>query len=461
MANRPALARILAVDDSADLRELYELALELAGYSVVLASDGQQALELARALRPDVIITDVSMPGMDGLELLTRLRSDLAPPLPPIVVCSGFDMAESTAMRLGAFRFLRKPLETAELLAVVALALQKRVVVADSVTREKGRIRQARERAAAAAVEALEGVDFSAPEVAFGLQGLAEWIAGYFGLGAAALTFVEGSGDLRVRAASHGSTIAAGSVFDGRALYSSGVLASGASLVVTDAAAHPFASDRARQLGIRFFVGVPLSFDDTPVGSIWLFDAAPRSFAAEDLLIVEELGRGTLRSSTALPQSVERIGMFTPATFRRLLAAELAIHRRAGGSFDVAIVEYASGHDVDDVLGALYCAESAPRLGVGYGSSDSLALFKRDPTATGASRAMSAALGAVAATAPLRAAGWISLGPDPPSPSAQDLMELAHGAFAQACAGAPGTVERFELRREPWHDLGDASPERP
>src|SRR5947209_3793876 len=109
---------VLAVDDSEDLRDFYEMALSSAGYSVVLATDGQQALEMARELRPDVIVTDVSMPVMDGLELLVRLRSDMAPPLPPIIVCSGFDMTESTAMRLGAFGFLRKPFESDDLLAV-------------------------------------------------------------------------------------------------------------------------------------------------------------------------------------------------------------------------------------------------------------------------------------------------------------------------------------------------------
>ena len=283
MNGEHAPARILAIDDSEDMRDYYEAELELAGYSVVVAADGKEGLDLARELRPDLIITDVSMPEMDGLELLVRLRSDSTPPLPPIIVCSGFDMTASTALRLGAFRFLPKPLDRAKLLAVISLALQGAGASEETVEQEKERIHQARKRASAAAKAALQAVDFGAPDVATGLRGFADWIADYYGFGATAITFVDG-GDLRVRAVSRGSSIATGTVFDGRALYSSGVLASGASLVISDAAAYPFAGERARQFGIRSFVGVPLASNGIPVGTICLFDAVPRIFGAEDSL---------------------------------------------------------------------------------------------------------------------------------------------------------------------------------
>jgi CheY-like chemotaxis protein len=441
--------RILAVDDAEEIRELYEFELALAGYSVTLAADGRQALALARELRPDVIVTDVSMPVMDGLELLVRLRSDLAPPLPPVIVCSGFDMTESTAMRLGAFRFLAKPFERDDLLAAVALALQGRPAAEDKVASEKEVIRKARARAAAAAETALRGVDFATPEVAAAVQGFADWIADYFDLGATAVAFVEG-GDLHIRAVSRGSVIPADSVFDGQALYSSGVLASGASLVVTDASAYPFASERARKFGIRFFVAVPLLAGKAPVGAICLFDASPRSFSAEDLLILEELGRGTLQHSNALPSAVERIGLLTQGTFHRMLAAELATHHRIGGSLDLAVVEHAAGGDIEDILAALRGVGTRSRFGVSHCGGDALAMFNRDPTADGASRTLSEALQALGAVSPLRAAGWISLGSHLPAPAAQDLLELARGALEEALRGPPGTVERFELKREPW-----------
>jgi CheY-like chemotaxis protein len=441
-SNRP---RILAVDDSEDIREYYEFELAMAGYSVALAADGRQALELARELRPDVIITDVSMPVMDGLELLTRLRSDLVPPVPPVIVCSGFDMTESTAMRLGAFRVLKKPFERDDLLALVTLALRGRPAADATVAKEKESIRRARERTAAAAGAVLRRVDFAAPEVATAVQGFADWIADYFGFGATALAFVDG-GNLVVRAVSQGSVIPAGTVFDGHALYSSGVLTSGASLVVADASAN----ERAQKFGIRSFVGVPLLSSGTPVGTIFLFDKSPRTFSAEDLLILEEFGRGALQRSNALPSAVERVGLLTPGTFRRMLAAELALHRRIGGSLDLVIVEQTPGRDVDDILQALRGANLGSRLGVTNRGGDALALYKRDPADGGASRALGDALVAIGVVAPLRAAGWVSLGNQLAAPSAEDLLELARGALEQAHEGAPGTIERFALKREPW-----------
>jgi CheY-like chemotaxis protein len=443
---------ILAVDDSEELRDFYLLALELAGYSVVLAADGCEALKVAREVRPDVIITDVSMPVMDGLELLTRLRSDLAPPLPPILVCSGFDMAKSAAMSLGAFRFLRKPFEREDLIAAVVLALQGQTVGDESMAREKERLEQARERASAAAGAALRDIDFVSPAMESGLGRFAQWIADYFGFGTAALAFLEGA-DLRVRAASHGSVIAAGTLMDGRTLYSSGVLPSGASLVISDAAASAFAGERARQYGIRSFIGVPILAGGIPVGSICLFDAVPRAIAAEDLQVLEELGRTTLAGPGALPDTVAHVGAVQTSTFRHLLAAELLLHHRQGGSLDLAFVEYAPGRDLDEVLAAIHGASPRSRLGVAGRGSDAVALFKRAGTTTGASNAIGAAIGAIAGVAPLRAAGWISLGVELPSPSVQELIELARGALGQAHAGRAGTIERLELKREPWRGV--------
>ncbi|HYO70233.1 MAG TPA: response regulator [Archangium sp.] len=70
------MKRILLVDDDLDLIEIYTELLEQLGFSITSALDGQKALALAPRLQPDLIITDVSMPRMDGLELCRRLRAD-------------------------------------------------------------------------------------------------------------------------------------------------------------------------------------------------------------------------------------------------------------------------------------------------------------------------------------------------------------------------------------------------
>src|SRR5207248_583353 len=75
MAAQP---RVLMVEDHADIAELYQLKLQLDGYRVAVASNGVLGLEMARNLMPDVILLDIHLPQMDGLQLLGALREDEA-----------------------------------------------------------------------------------------------------------------------------------------------------------------------------------------------------------------------------------------------------------------------------------------------------------------------------------------------------------------------------------------------
>ena len=110
---------ILVVDDSDDLRQLYEIFLSHNGYEVKTASSAEEALSIVRDWRPNLIITDVFMPGIGGLELITRLRSDFAPPIPPIIVFSGVSDVRDEALKRGAARFETKPVGPEELLRIV------------------------------------------------------------------------------------------------------------------------------------------------------------------------------------------------------------------------------------------------------------------------------------------------------------------------------------------------------
>jgi two-component system, cell cycle response regulator DivK len=81
----------LVIDDSADTRELYALVLELEGYVVAQARDGRDGLQQAGDLVPDIIITDLAMPIMDGWETIRRLRGDPRTRHIPVIACSGHD----------------------------------------------------------------------------------------------------------------------------------------------------------------------------------------------------------------------------------------------------------------------------------------------------------------------------------------------------------------------------------
>jgi EAL domain-containing protein (putative c-di-GMP-specific phosphodiesterase class I)/ActR/RegA family two-component response regulator len=115
--------RVLLADDELALLRVYKRALAESGYAVDLAGDGARAIELVRLSEYDTIVSDISMPGMDGLELLRAVRQhDLDV---PVVLMTG-DPALGTAMtalEYGAFRYLPKPFELGTLAAVVENAV--------------------------------------------------------------------------------------------------------------------------------------------------------------------------------------------------------------------------------------------------------------------------------------------------------------------------------------------------
>src|SRR5262245_39296559 len=103
-------SRILVVDDEPAIRDTMRMILEYDGYDVVLAATGQEALQLAERDNPDLVFLDVKMPGMDGLEVLGRLKATNET-LPVVIVSAhGSTTTALEAGRLGAFRFIEKPL---------------------------------------------------------------------------------------------------------------------------------------------------------------------------------------------------------------------------------------------------------------------------------------------------------------------------------------------------------------
>ena len=121
-------ARILVVDDEASARSGLEKLLKQAGYTVNTAADGSEALTLAAEHPPDVVITDLHMPVMDGMQLLAKLRQqdrDL-----PVLVATAFGdvTAAVNAMRIGAADFLTKPIDFDVLSIAIERALERRAL---------------------------------------------------------------------------------------------------------------------------------------------------------------------------------------------------------------------------------------------------------------------------------------------------------------------------------------------
>jgi excisionase family DNA binding protein len=115
--------RVLVVDDEASIRDLLAKTLALAEYEVDVAPDGRVALERMRLFGYDLLITDLKMPGMDGLTVINearRLNANL-----PVIIITGFSTEASAieAANLGVSGYLTKPFKVPKVLAVAARAL--------------------------------------------------------------------------------------------------------------------------------------------------------------------------------------------------------------------------------------------------------------------------------------------------------------------------------------------------
>ncbi|MFA5317420.1 MAG: response regulator transcription factor [Dehalococcoidales bacterium] len=116
--------RVLVVDDDAKTAELVELYLKRDGYKVLLAYDGIEALHLARGGHPDLIVLDLMLPGMDGLELCRTLRSESDVPI-IMLTARTTDEDKITGLGLGADDYMTKPFSPKELAARVRAVLRR------------------------------------------------------------------------------------------------------------------------------------------------------------------------------------------------------------------------------------------------------------------------------------------------------------------------------------------------
>jgi pilus assembly protein CpaE len=133
--------RVLLVDDEEQIRKLLESALQRHGYEVVTASDGVEALRQIRAQIPDLIVTDVNMPNMNGFELTRRLRADHRTARVPIVMLSARKHADDilTGYAEGADEYIAKPIEMAVLTAKIDVLIKRMKARAGEVIR-RGRV---------------------------------------------------------------------------------------------------------------------------------------------------------------------------------------------------------------------------------------------------------------------------------------------------------------------------------
>ncbi|MFO7698770.1 MAG: response regulator transcription factor [Anaerolineae bacterium] len=117
-------ARILVVEDEISLLETLEYNLRREGYDVVTAADGRDAMQAAREKRPDLILLDIMLPGLDGLEVCRRLRKEMATPV-IMLTARADEIDKVVGLEVGADDYMTKPFGMRELLARVRALLRR------------------------------------------------------------------------------------------------------------------------------------------------------------------------------------------------------------------------------------------------------------------------------------------------------------------------------------------------
>ena len=148
---------VLIVDDEYSGRETLQSVLEGEGYELEMAENGLQAIEKAKKLLPDVIVLDVMMPGMSGLEVCQRIRSDPQIAEIPIIILTALDDRESllNALKAGADDFVSKPFDRYELRArLMGITRLNRY---QKLIQDRARLREANEHLLAAYEATIEG----------------------------------------------------------------------------------------------------------------------------------------------------------------------------------------------------------------------------------------------------------------------------------------------------------------
>lgn len=118
--------KVLICEDEEILLTAIEFRLRKQGFKVLLAKDGQQALEKIKSENPDLVIADIMMPHVTGLELIDHIRNDFKSDLPVIIISAlEYDDVVLEAFRLGANDFITKPFKPAELVLRVKRLFQE------------------------------------------------------------------------------------------------------------------------------------------------------------------------------------------------------------------------------------------------------------------------------------------------------------------------------------------------
>jgi CheY-like chemotaxis protein len=437
--------RILLVDDARELLDAYVAFLQgTTPYEVRVASSGGAALEILRTWRPDIVVTDIVMPDMDGLELITRMRSELVPPLPVVVAMSGFPELEQEARRRGAQMFQTKPIDTDDLVAVIESILANREPPDHVRANTEARRQAVRERARQAVSTTLARRPHY-PEIArLGMRLLSR----YFDDADTAI-FLMGEGHPTLFASCGWSP---GPPSAGVLGYALDVVVSGSTLIVPDLAAMPGAAARSPAPGWRLFAAVPVrSAEGLAIGAVALADRRVLAFDLHDLSILEHVAErlGAVFSGTLGPGMLQGPGVLLADSWRHGLGCE--VKHIAGGHHLVIAVASIPGEtiipgsspeqtdDLERVTGKLL-ERLPPRTVLGRLTLDTVVAYSLVDNPQAGEQKLLSLVGALEEEPPRACVGLLTVTGLCPTDGGAAFLDVAHWLLDSATTRGPGTT---------------------
>ena len=118
------MKKILYADDEPEVRDIIKKILAKEDYEVILAADGNEALKLAKEKKPDLIILDYLMPGLNGIEILEALQKGSETKPIPVIMVTAYPYEKEKSLHAGALDFLTKPIEKVDLLLRIKSVLK-------------------------------------------------------------------------------------------------------------------------------------------------------------------------------------------------------------------------------------------------------------------------------------------------------------------------------------------------
>ncbi len=120
------MEKILYADDDPDIQEIISNILTKEGYEAIIAKDGNEALNLAKAQKPDLIVLDYLMPGLNGTQVCEALKNDNETRHIPVIMVTAYPSEKEKSLSAGAVDFINKPIEKTDLLLRISSILKVR-----------------------------------------------------------------------------------------------------------------------------------------------------------------------------------------------------------------------------------------------------------------------------------------------------------------------------------------------